>query len=377
MLFLLVTVLLAAWVAGVYYNSFGTLLVITAVAAALAIIYFIPAFAFDKNLYNQNQFRGFARFLLRRPLSDWAIAIVVSICGGFAILATSRLVSPKGAWNLEAPEAMGTMISLFVGILAVSVLYRRHAPIEELDDLIKLISDDLSTVLHEGGSVWVSFPAISIGCHSSTDDHGNIDLESPFWTMKKRLDDCLESRKVNVCFIVYDNQLAERLFAEYHDRVGGGAQRLDKWKEIEREMRATVPRANNCLIYADPMVLTNFVIVVGNCTYLIQAHGFPHYVRNEKDSFAMQRWRGHFIKSFRGLGLIAYRREDSGLALRTLEQLKLWRDFLSSRRDLAAFEEAEACQDPKTSEKGNYTEDLRWRRKLRKPLRLLLSWFRY
>jgi hypothetical protein len=335
-LLLLVTTLVFLGAVGIYYNRFWTIVVVAVLAFVLATLYFIPQFTFDKS-QNQNQFRRFALFLLRRPMSDWAIATAISLCGGFLILATSRFVSPKGAWNMEAPEAVGTMISLFMATIAASVLYRRHAPIDELEDLLKLIIDDLSDALNAGRSVWISFPALSIGCHSSTDDHGNIDLDSHFWTLKKRLGDCLESRKVEVRLIVYDDKLTQLLFTEYHNTVGGADARLEKWKEVETAMRTLVPKSNNCMVHVDPTVLTNFVIVIGTATYLIQAHGFPHYVRNSKDKFAKPLWQGHFVKASPGLGLLAYRREDSALAFRTIEQLKLWLSFLETRSDLAKF----------------------------------------
>lgn len=296
---------------------------------------------------NQAHFLRFIKFLVKRPVADWMLAFALGWAAGALALILSYLVNGSH-WNELAPEAVGAFLAGFTATMAANVLYRSYAPIEDLEELLRRVTEDLSELLSTGGELWFVFPALSLGAYRAINDDGSFGDDSPFWNFKQRIEDCTGSSRVRVRLVTYDLPLTEKLFDCYHEQQrpttlpgsaesGSGAdQKLLAWKKVENRMRDVDGKVHTRLIRVDPAVLTNLYVVAGSVTYSIQAHGLPYYLRGRDDTLVGSKWEGKFVPAGDGLAeLIAYRRDDPGLAKDTRRQLAEWTEGLCKEEHLA------------------------------------------
>jgi len=236
------------------------------------------------------------------------------LAGGVAcFLVGLRLIIPVDTHHLyERYESIvHTYIAVFIAVIGIKLLYRKMAPIVEVDHLLRMLIDDLNRHV-DADRLWVVYPALNIGYyrhHLRLGKVGDDDLCEQYKDAQKK---CAGRLKQKARAITYPRDMYSPLYRCYDKMINGteNAERIDACvadaEDFVNNFTEQKPIQRGELHPISPDQFPPHVIVIGNIVYMIMSYGLPIYDPQ--------------TKSFRQIGqgsgkekladLLVYRRND-------------------------------------------------------------------
>jgi hypothetical protein len=207
------------------------------------------------------------------------------LAGGVAcFLVGVRFLIPVDIHHLyERYEAtIQTYIAVFLAVLGIKLLYRKMAPIVEVDHLLRMLIDDLNRHI-DADRLWVVYPALNIGYYRHHLRLGKVGDEDLCEQYKDAQRKCAGRLKQKARAITYPKTMYSPLYTCY-DRMINGAASTERVEDCVADAEDFVndfteqkPTQRGVLYEIPPDQFPPHVIVIGNIVYMIMSYGLPIY----------------------------------------------------------------------------------------------------
>jgi hypothetical protein len=226
-------------------------------------------------------------------------------------------------------------IASITASLGIRLFYNRLVPITDVNLLLKKIIIDLNNC-HEG-QLWIVYPALNIGYYRNR--VGDIQGREPeiIEQYSSALKECAKRLAKTAHIITYPTDFYQPLYRAYIDVLPEFKGKSDSDKEVVaaacyknaaliasgfalnvaeglNEEESTFDRSK-CYHQINPTEFPQHVIIIGSVTYALLSYGLPLF-NPATTTF-------HSIPGeHKQIDILAYRREDSALALLITDHLK-------------------------------------------------------
>ena len=270
----------------------------------------------------RNEFRYYVSFA-------WPIG------AGFAsiIIGVYIMLDIKNSLDNRFISIYALFITVLLTTLGVHSLYKKTAPITNVNILLKDLIKDLREYGEAGNKIIIAYPALNIGYHRTYERYNSIPKYSIYSKFYSALYDIAKSNEISIRIYTYPKSLYEKLWTTYTENTT--KDNINKNKMIEDSTKESLDlyelfknkenKGLDVLVREfHPSRFPQHVIVIGNITYIVASYGLPIYKEdlNNPDNLKTKSYNGYFEGGeHEKATLLTYRHEDSNMAELVYEHL--------------------------------------------------------